>query len=64
LLEAAEFVRTLDKRQGVKIASPEEVAYRAGWIGDADLEKLAAGMNNSDYARYLRQLLETKPPAG
>ena len=66
LLEAAEFVRTLDKRQGMKIASPEEVAYRSGWIGDAELEALAAAMNNSDYARYLRQLLETErqpPPA-
>jgi glucose-1-phosphate thymidylyltransferase len=64
LLEAAEFVRTLDKRQGMKIASPEEVAYRSGWIDGAQLEKLAAGMNNSDYARYLRQLPDSKPVAG
>lgn len=55
LLEAAEFVRTLEKRQGFKIACPEEIAWRKGFIDDAGLERAAAALGKSDYASYLRR---------
>lgn len=54
LLEAAEFVRTLEKRQGFKIACPEEVAYERGFIDDAQLERLASDLGKSAYGSYLR----------
>lgn len=55
LLEAAEFVRTLEKRQGFKIACPEEIAYRSGFIDDAQLDRLIEELGKSDYATYLRK---------
>jgi glucose-1-phosphate thymidylyltransferase len=58
LLEAAHFIQTLERRQGLKIGSPEEVAWRQGWIDDAQLARLAAPLEQSSYGRYLRQLLE------
>lgn len=54
LLEAAEFVRTLEKRQGFKIACPEEVAFQKGFIDAAQLERLAAALGKSGYGGYLR----------
>jgi glucose-1-phosphate thymidylyltransferase len=58
LLEAAEFVRTLEKRQGFKIACPEEIAYQKGFINDGELERIAARLGKSDYGIYLtRQVL-------
>lgn len=54
LLEAAEFVRTVEKRQGLRIASPEEIAYRMGFIDDAQLGRLADALGKSDYGRHLR----------
>lgn len=57
LLEAAEFLRTMEKRQGFKISCPEEIAYRMGFINDAQLEFLAAGFGKSSYGQYLRALL-------
>jgi len=57
LLDAAEFVRVLEKRQGFKIACPEEVAWRRGFIGNADVERLATRLGSSQYGAYLRQLL-------
>lgn len=57
LLDAAEFVRVLEKRQGFKIASPEEIAYRQGFIGSAELEQAIAKLGKSDYGRYLRGVL-------
>lgn len=57
LLEAAEFVRTLEKRQGFKIACPEEIAFQKGFIGAAGLEALISGMGKSDYATYLDKVL-------
>jgi glucose-1-phosphate thymidylyltransferase len=54
LLEASEFVATLQKRQGLHIACPEEVAYRMGFITSAELAKLAAQLGDGGYARYLR----------
>ena len=57
LLEASSFVQTIEKRQGLKVACPEEIAYRAGFIDAAQLEALAAGIRN-DYGEYLREILE------
>ena len=53
LIEAAEFVRILEKRQGLRIACPEEVAFERGLIERAQLEHLARAMGNSDYGQYL-----------
>lgn len=57
LLDAAEFVRVLEKRQGFKIACPEEVAWRRGFISDAELEGLANSLIKSEYGLYLRKCL-------
>ena len=59
LLEAATFIQTIEKRQGLKIACPEEIAYRAGYIDSAQLERLAATMSNNGYGQYLKGLLDT-----
>jgi glucose-1-phosphate thymidylyltransferase len=56
LLEAAEFVRTLEKRQGFKIACPEEIAFRAGFIDQGGLERAIERHGKSDYAAYLRKV--------
>jgi glucose-1-phosphate thymidylyltransferase len=56
LLEAAEFVRTLEKRQGFKVCCPEEIAYRTGWIDAAGLERIASGIAKSAYGQYLLNL--------
>jgi len=60
LLEAAEFVRTLEKRQGFKIACPEEVAYERGFIDAAQLERLANDLGKSTYGAYLRDTVLNK----
>jgi glucose-1-phosphate thymidylyltransferase len=57
LLEAAEFVRTLEKRQGFKIACLEEIAYSQGFINESQLERLVAQFGKSEYAAYLRNIL-------
>ncbi|MGF7153888.1 glucose-1-phosphate thymidylyltransferase RfbA [Novosphingobium gossypii] len=57
LLDAAEFVRVLEKRQGFKIASPEEVAFRQGFIDANGLEQAIGKLGKSDYGRYLRGIL-------
>jgi len=57
LLEAAQFIATLEKRQGLKVACPEEVAFRRGWINAAQVEKLAAPMLKNGYGKYLQSLL-------
>jgi glucose-1-phosphate thymidylyltransferase len=56
LLEASAFVQTLEKRQGLKVACPEEIAFRAGFIDAAQLQALAAGIRNG-YGEYLREVL-------
>jgi glucose-1-phosphate thymidylyltransferase len=58
LLEASEFVRTLEKRTGQKIGCVEEIAFRQGYIDAAQLERLAAPIGACDYGRYLMRLLE------
>jgi glucose-1-phosphate thymidylyltransferase len=58
LLEAASFIATLQKRQGLQVACPEEVAYRQGWIGAADLQKLAVPLAKNGYGSYLLNLLK------
>lgn len=58
MLEAAHYIATMEKRQGLKIACPEEVAYRAGWIGVADLERLAQPLLKNGYGQYLLSLLK------
>lgn len=57
LLEAASFIQTIEKRQGLKIACPEEIAYRAGYIDADDLESLRRPISNTTYGRYLQSLV-------
>jgi glucose-1-phosphate thymidylyltransferase len=57
LLDAAEYVRILEKRQGFKMASPEEIAFRQGFIDTAGLEQAIGRLGKSDYGRYLRGIL-------
>ena len=57
LLYASQFIATLEKRQGLKVACPEEIAYRSGWIDAAQLEALAAPLSRNGYGEYLRSLL-------
>ena len=61
LLEAAEFVGTLERRQGTKIACPEEIAFRMGFIGATELHSAAERLGKSSYAGYLRGMLEEGP---
>jgi glucose-1-phosphate thymidylyltransferase len=58
LLQASEFIRTVEERQGLKIGCPEEIAYRMEFIDKTALENLIAGIANKDYTGYLRRLLE------
>ena len=60
LLEASQFIATLEKRQGLKVACPEEIAYRSGWINAAQLEALAQPMLKNGYGQYLLQVLRDK----
>lgn len=59
LLQASQFIATLELRQGLKIACPEEIAWRRGLIDDAQLLRLAAPLRKSGYGAYLEQLLQT-----
>ena len=60
LLEAGQFIATIEKRQGLKVACPEEVAWRQGWITDAQLGDRAKALGKSTYGEYLRGLLEQR----
>jgi len=62
LLQAANFVETVEARQGLKIACPEEVAYRQGWIDAEALEGLADAMRKNCYGRYLLSLIDGRKP--
>jgi glucose-1-phosphate thymidylyltransferase len=57
LLEASAFIQTIEKRQGLKVACPEEIAFRCGFIDEAHLERSAMSIQNSDYRNYLLQVL-------
>ncbi len=57
LLEAGQFISTLEHRQGLKVACPEEIAYRQGWITAAELEELAKPLSKNGYGKYLLNLL-------
>jgi len=57
LLDASQFIATLEKRQGLKVACPEEIAWRQGWIDDAQLEALAAPLAKNGYGAYLHGIL-------
>ncbi len=57
LLDAGQFIATIEKRQGLKVACPEEIAYRQGWIDAAQLQRLAEPMNKNGYGQYLLRLL-------
>ena len=58
LLDAANFIATIERRQGMKIACLEEIAWRKGWIDSAQLQALADPMRGGDYGRYLLTLLD------
>ncbi|WP_404863898.1 glucose-1-phosphate thymidylyltransferase RfbA [Georhizobium sp. MAB10] len=60
LLDAGNFIATLEHRQGLKIACPEEIAYRSGWIDADELKALAAPLAKNNYGRYLIQLLSDR----
>ncbi|NNG22671.1 glucose-1-phosphate thymidylyltransferase RfbA [Telluria aromaticivorans] len=57
LLDASHFIATIERRQGLKVACPEEIAYRLGWISAAQLAELAAPMQNNGYGQYLMRVL-------
>ena len=57
MMEASLFIQAIERRQGLMVACPEEIAYRFGYITAGQVEKLAASMNNSGYGAYLLQLL-------
>jgi len=57
LLEASHFIETMERRQGLKISCPEEIAYRMGFIDAAQLEALAQALARSTYGDYLRRVL-------
>jgi len=61
LLEASHFIETLERRQGLKICCPEEIAWRKKWIDDVQLETLAGPLKNSGYGNYLLSLLRDGP---
>jgi glucose-1-phosphate thymidylyltransferase len=56
LLEAAAFVETIEKRQGLQVCCPEEIAFRQGWISAFDLARLAEPLRNNGYGEYLYRL--------
>lgn len=60
LIEAAQFIQTIEKRQGLKIACPEEIAYRLGYIDAAQIERLAAPLSKNSYGQYLLDLLNER----
>jgi glucose-1-phosphate thymidylyltransferase len=60
LLDASRFISTLEQRQGLKVACPEEIAYRKGWIDAEQLKELANRLSNNLYGKYLLQILNER----
>jgi glucose-1-phosphate thymidylyltransferase len=60
LLAAAQFISTIDKRQGLKVNCPEEVAYRNGWLSEEKLREIAEPLRKSGYGEYLLKLIEER----
>ena len=60
LHQSANFIETIEQRQGLKIGCPEEIAYRKGYIDAGELERLAHSMRKNDYGRYLLELLRSE----
>ncbi len=60
LLEAGQFIATLENRQGLKIACPEEIAWRHRWVDAAQLERLAQPLTKNGYGKYLMRILNEK----
>ena len=63
LLKASTFIQAIEERQGLRVACPEEVAFRLGYISAEDVLRLASGMGSSEYGAYLRQLADEPRPA-
>ena len=57
LLEAAAFIETIEKRQGLKVACPEEIAYRFGWISAQDVARIVEPLKKNGYGQYLLRML-------
>jgi glucose-1-phosphate thymidylyltransferase len=57
LLDAAGFIATLQKRQGLMVACPEEIAYRQGWISAETVQKVASQLSKNSYGQYLNKIL-------
>jgi glucose-1-phosphate thymidylyltransferase len=60
LLDASHLIATLEKRQGLKVSCPEEIAFRQGWIGATELERLAQPLAKNAYGQYLLRLLKDR----
>jgi len=60
LLEASQFIATLENRQGLKVSCPEEISYRHGWINASQLENLAIPLSKNAYGQYLQRILQDK----
>jgi glucose-1-phosphate thymidylyltransferase len=60
MLEASQYIYTIEHRQGLKVSAPEEIVWRQGWIDDAQLERLAQPLAKSGYGQYLQRLLREK----
>jgi glucose-1-phosphate thymidylyltransferase len=58
LMQAANFIQTIEERQGLKVCCPEEIAFRQGWIGVEELERQASALQKNGYGQYLLQLIE------
>jgi glucose-1-phosphate thymidylyltransferase len=57
LLQAANFVQTIEERQGLKVSCPEEIAWRQGWISAEDVQRIGRSMDNNEYGQYLLDLI-------
>jgi glucose-1-phosphate thymidylyltransferase len=60
MMQASQFIETIERRQGLKIACPEEIAFRKGWISADQLERLGRALASSAYGEYLHRVLQEK----